>query len=33
MLSGLLAEEELVALTVEQKAGIEARLKALGYLE
>jgi adenylyl-sulfate kinase len=33
MLSVLLAEEELVALTVEQKAGIEARLKALGYLE
>lgn len=33
MLSGLLCEEESVAMTVEQKALIEGRLKALGYLE
>src|SRR5574337_1110745 len=31
MLSGLLAEDEVVAMTVEQKTLIEARLKALGY--
>ncbi|MFN3477713.1 MAG: adenylyl-sulfate kinase [Candidatus Methylomirabilales bacterium] len=29
----LAEEEEVAALTVEEKASIEARLKALGYLE
>lgn len=33
MLNGHLAEDEVVAMTVEQKTLIEGRLKALGYLE
>lgn len=33
VLSKALAEEEVSALTMEQKASIEARLKALGYIE